>query len=124
MSLANRQQISNATQYDRYPRHYKLMADIHGALFHCAEKSTANVLVFGCSTGEEPFSLAQNYFNRPNQLVDAVDVCEETLRTAKASFSSPRINYFHSRELEKVGPKYDIIFANSVFCVHPPRELL
>src|SRR5579862_6418799 len=77
------------------------------------------ILSFGCSTGEEAYDLACNYF--PESSVIGLDVSAEVIKAAKKERSvDDRVLYdVGSPEvLDKYGP-YDIIFAMSVLCRWP-----
>lgn len=98
----------NYTKMDRYP-------EIFGqAREHFADRPGAELklLSFGCSTGEEAFSL-RTYF--PAAEIVGVDISEWNLKKAKQHSTDERIRFLFSDEqtLEKEGP-FDAIFAMAV----------
>ena len=110
-------QNMHTTQIDRYP-------SIYSAVRSVALKNNLRapkILSFGCSVGLEAFTLAKMYF--PDSAIVGTDLKEALLIEAKRNnecFGS-RVQFFNSAKfpLNNFG-KYDIIFANSVLCVHPP----
>lgn len=92
--------------------------DRHPALFAFARDRLAGIaeprlLSFGCSTGEEPISLA-HYI--PSALIDAVEINPRSLaiaRTKVQAASLSQINLIHDAEPPS-GHRYDAIFCLSV----------
>lgn len=111
-------QRDRTTKSDRYP-------NIFSAVRHLLkDKADAppKILSFGCSTGEEPLSLATLYF--PTSSIIGLDASPEAIAVAKSERSlQGRIVYDVStpETLEKYGP-YDAIFAMSVLCRWPTLE--
>jgi SAM-dependent methyltransferase len=106
-------QKSNVTAYDRHPTIFSTVSLMLKAMEH------PRILSFGCSTGEEPLTLAEKYF--PTARVVGVDVSEPALAKAmELTAKEPRISIRRStREtLTREGP-FDAIFAMSVLCRWP-----
>ena len=104
-------------QEDRYPAVFALAANL------TADQGAKKILSFGASTGREAHTLADKYF--PNSTIVGVDVDEGALTKARRFNRNiaDRVHFFNSMvlPLDTLG-EYDIIFANSVLCVHPlPR---
>ena len=116
-------QISVATIYNRHPKHYRFISEIVKSIYSHEKGKQINILVFGCSIGLEPLSLVQEHFTESNYLIDAVDISDKALKKAKSINSHKRIEFFNSKFLNK-SKKYDVIFANSVFCKHPSPNRL
>ena len=110
------EQVSNVTRMDRYP-----------AIFSVAKAAAGpdpeRILSYGCSTGEEPLTLAQNYF--PGSQILGVDVSDEALARAQIiteGVANVRIARSGRQTIAEAGP-YDIIFAMSVLCRNPlPKD--
>jgi SAM-dependent methyltransferase len=108
-------QVSNVTRGNRYPQVFaaaKLMIEAAGL-------HRGRVLSYGCSTGEEPATLASQYL--PEAEVVGLDVSPEALDTAKRMLAQePRITLDLStpETLAAHGP-YAAIFAMSVLCRWP-----
>lgn len=101
-------QLTSVTSVDRYP-----------ALFAEAVKAVGGdgplkILSFGCSTGEECFSL-KKYFPQAN--VIGVDINLSNLKKAKRNNRFPDVEFHLSSPslIERKGP-YDLIFCLSVLC--------
>jgi hypothetical protein len=108
-------QLKNSTSYNRYPE-----------IFSFAQKtikknnSEIKILSFGCSTGEECFSL-HDYF--PNARIVGVDINTKNLRQCDKKNIHKEIIFLLSNEnnITSNGP-YDIIFAMSVLCSWPATK--
>lgn len=107
---AEQHQLTSTTSYDRYPE-----------LFNAAKNSVSNyenarlsILSFGCSTGEECFTL-RKYF--PYAKIYGTDVDQVNLFLARKANSDPDIQFFYSnvKNIKQHGP-YHIIFCLSVLC--------
>ena len=109
------EQLSNSTKMDRYP-------DIFRVARVAAGPEPLRILSFGCSTGEEPLTLAGTYF--PQSQILGVDVSDEALDQARSlAAGEPNVHIARSSDaaIAEYGP-YDIIFAMSVLCRNPPPE--
>lgn len=99
-------QISNYTEYDRYP-------DLFSAAKELIEgRENLKILSYGCSTGEEVFSLRQ-YF--PEAQLVGVDINKTNIQVATRKNQDNGIIFSHDIEksLATQGP-FDIIFALAV----------
>lgn len=109
-------QISNDTKLDRYPEVFAYASKLLGGTPGDALK----LLSFGCSTGEECFSL-RRYF--PGAWIDGVDVNRKNIRVCEAKNQDPRIRFDVSTENLAVNrPLYDAVFAMSVLCRWPQTK--
>jgi chemotaxis methyl-accepting protein methylase len=104
-------QIADTTRGNRHPD-----------LFHFCQEQLKNkrglkILSFGCSTGEESFSLRE-YF--PDASIFGCDINRKSLSIAQKNNTDDNIKFFLSNEdnLLKNGP-FDLIFALSVLCKEP-----
>jgi SAM-dependent methyltransferase len=111
--MDTRQQPSTSTRLDRYP-----------AIFRAAKAAAGpdpeRILSYGCSTGEEPLTLARKYF--PKSQILGVDVSDEALEQARnrtANAPNVRIARSSERVIAEFGP-CDLVFAMSVLCRNPP----
>lgn len=93
----------NATKPDRYPEVFNACA----AYF--SQNQAVRILSFGCSTGEEVFSLRQ-YF--PHAALLGVDINRRNIRVARASRQKDASMNF-ATELPEQG-QYDAIFCMAV----------
>lgn len=94
-------QKNNTTQYNRYPEIFKVCKSYF-------KGKTPKILSFGCSTGEECWSLT-HYF--PYSKITGVDIDKDIL--FKAELQNHHININYTTELKG---EYDLIFAMSVLC--------
>jgi len=117
--LIPRIQESNATRYNRYKE-----------VFEAVRKSVLpaepeKILSFGCSTGDEPLSLAELWF--PKSRILGLDVSDECLVAAreKTRGVSDRVEIAHSSQaiIDAWAP-FDVIFAMSVLCAWPASKPL
>jgi len=98
-------QISNATQYNRYP---EIFSEIKKIIIN------PKILSFGCSKGLECNTLSDLYFK--DSLIDGVDINKKNILYAVKNNKNSKINYYDDiTNLDK----YDIIFCMSVLCRHP-----
>src|SRR5690554_2721799 len=106
-------QRSTTTKYDRYPHLYK-----HSVKSIKKQTKPVIVLCFGCSTGEEPYTLITKYLS-PDDFIYAIDTNQEAIKEAKQRNSHSQIKYLTNiAEIpEHIG--FDLITANSVLCRHP-----
>lgn len=119
-------QRSHATYENRYPQEYQAVAEY----INNNEPSNPmmKMLSFGSSTGEEAVSLGKLYFNSSkfrNLTIYGVDLDQASLEIAKQKVigltdAIPKIEFFNGNDknIDLYGP-YDVIFANSVLCIHP-----
>lgn len=118
MSVNERIQVSNATEFNRYPKIFGLLASILEN-YHTSE----HILSFGCSTGDELKSLDVLYL-RGHHLT-GVDISESALSQAKSS-TLPRNNqveYFNSKDNGwRVPNRYRAVLALSVLCRWPETQ--
>jgi SAM-dependent methyltransferase len=107
-------QLSHHTKEDRYPA-------IFDAACGCLRSEGAEVLSFGCSTGEEPAALAERL---PTARIVGADMSSYVLKRARRRYSQQTnisfVNAAKSR-LNEMGP-FDAIFAMSVLCRKPATE--
>ena len=101
-------QTSNWTAMDRYPAIFKASRDY----FENSEANALKILSFGCSTGEEVFTL-RRYFSSAHIL--GVDIIEKNLEAAREKNTDERIHFAYSdpETLRTLGP-FDAIFCMSV----------
>ena len=92
---------------NRYPLLFKACAD------YLSPVSNPKILSFGCSTGEEVFSIGQLI---PQAEILGVDINTWCIREAKKKASNPNHTFVHrlSKEFESGGP-FDAIFCMAVF---------
>ena len=98
-------------------RHPEILADLQSMF---SEKSPRKVLSFGCSYGHECADLKELF---PDSEIFGVDCSEEVIETARLNYPLKGVSFAvsdYARILEN-GP-FDLIVANSVFCVWPPRD--
>lgn len=109
--LQEQYQVSTTTRYNRYPKIFIACKWYHTEKL--ASKSL-NILSFGCSTGEECFSLAE-YF--PLAKILGVDINRDVLDLCNRKNTNQNISFLHSNcnDVNNVGP-FDIIFCMSVLC--------
>lgn len=103
---------ANNTKADRFPAVFREVGDRLGALEAC------RVLSFGCSTGEEVFSLRKHL---PRTEIVGIDINRSSIAQAKRAWSNagadPRIS-FHAASSSASEPSqsFDAILAMTVFC--------
>lgn len=109
-------QISNDTTLDRYPEVFAYASE----LLSDTPSDSLTLLSFGCSTGEECFSL-RRYFSEA--WIDGVDVNPKNIRVCRERNQDPKINFEVSGgNLLKSYPSYDAVFAMSVLCRWPQTK--
>lgn len=105
---SNQHQLTSTTSSDRYPELFNEAVREYGAA------TPAKILSFGCSTGEECFSL-KKYF--PLARIVGVDINKQNLKTASRNNNSAEIKFvYSSTENIQLEGKYDLIFCLSVLC--------
>lgn len=99
-------QISNYTAYNRYPDLFLTSKRLIGG------KKNIKILSFGCSTGEEAYTLRE-YF--PDALIIGVDINKHNIQKAISKNHDPKIifSYDIEKTIQDNGP-FDIIFALAV----------
>lgn len=103
-------QTHTTTEFNRYPDIFAFV----GANWPHLQ----NILSFGCSSGEECFSL-RNYF--PNASIFGLDRDQQVLSLAQSKNIDPAI--FFTDSINAI-PNVDAVFAMSVFCRHPESSEL
>ena len=101
-------QLTSVTASDRYP---ELFSEVHSVV---QDKHHLSILSFGCSTGEECFTM-QTYF--PNAEITGVDINKSNLRKANRRNKHHNIKFlFSTPETIIQHGKYDLVFCLSVLC--------
>jgi hypothetical protein len=103
-------QLTSTTEFNRYPELFT-EAKAYAQSFHTESLS---ILSYGCSTGEECFTL-KSYF--PASKIIGADINKSNLRTAAKKNINNDVKFILSTEenLIKEG-KYHMIFCLSVLC--------
>lgn len=115
--LKSRIQVSNATSFNRYPSIFKEVGEIVDTKFD----GNAEILSFGCSSGEEIQTLDLLYIE--NSILVGVDVDDACIGAAKANVAGKRnrVSFYTSSELpDRV--VFDIVLALSVLCRWPDTQ--
>lgn len=111
MGDIQRNQISNATSVDRYPQIFLEVQEMVG------QDTSLDILSFGCSTGQEAFTI-HKYFPKAN--IVGVDVDPDVVEIARKSYGD--IADFHASNDYPTGRQFDVVFAMSVLCVYPQSK--
>lgn len=100
-------QISNYTEYNRYPDLFSKCKELMNG------KKDLKILSYGCSTGEEVFTLRE-YF--PDAFIVGVDINKRNIKKAISKNKDHKIVFSHhvKRTLEQNTP-FDVIFTLAVF---------
>lgn len=100
-------QTSSATRMNRYPWLFKIASKL------LKDIPDPQILSFGCSTGEEVFSIKTHI---PNARIIGVDINQRVLRIARRKNTSNDLKFYHyiDQKWKTEGP-YDCIFALAVF---------
>ena len=100
-------QVSNYTEYNRYPDLFSKCKE----LMH--DRKELKILSYGCSTGEEVFTLRE-YF--PDAFIIGVDINKRNIKKAISQNNDDKIIFSADIEntLAENGP-FEIIFALAVF---------
>jgi len=106
-------QISNATQYDRYPH-------IFNQCVTYFKGKNPKILSFGCSDGREVETLRELYF--PNSFIDGVDISNDMINQCKSKPFDEKINFYLADDFNE--HSYDLIFCMSVLCRWPQTRSL
>jgi len=96
--------ISKCTEYNRYAKHFKEIRNISGP---CKK-----ILSFGCSTGEEVFTLKELYYQKSE--IHGIDIHKDIINSINNK--NTELKFYDS--IESLS-KYDIIFCMSVLCRWP-----
>ena len=109
-------QRATHTGLDRYPDVFAAVSDYLQGL-DLGRGGPLRVLSFGCSTGEECFTLL-GYF--PGAKVFGCDINDEALTTAVRRQEEGGVTFFRSSSdaLARHGP-YDVVFCMSSLCLFP-----
>lgn len=101
-------QLTSTTKENRYPLIFEECSIL--------VKNPEKILSFGCSTGEEVFTLNRFYY--PSSNIIGLDISDKNLKKAreKLDLSSNTIFQNSTEENLKGNAPYDIIFAMSVLC--------
>jgi len=124
--MKNKKQIqpSHGTQMNRYPEQYSFLKELVAQNQSEADKK---ILSFGCATGMEPLTLAQQYFEEPSITIFGVDVADYALsESTKRASEVPegKITILDGREVSpKVHGPFDAVLGNSVFCIYGKRDV-
>jgi SAM-dependent methyltransferase len=102
-------QPATVTSPERHPELFDSVGEL------LAELASPAILSFGCSTGEEVFSLAQRF---PFATVRGIDINPACIRAARhrlAAHPDPRLGFVRAASASSEAPhSYDAIFALSV----------
>lgn len=100
-------QTSSATKKNRYPKLFQTVAMELGGI------SNPKILSFGCSSGEEVFSIKEYI---PDAELTGVDINHRAIRIAKKRTPKGPFHFFHYLEEGWTNADhYDCIFAMAVF---------
>lgn len=99
-------QLSNYTEYNRYPALFSTCQEI------MKYRKGLAILSYGCATGEEVFTL-RDYF--PDARIVGIDINKTNIKKANRKNSDSNIHFSHKIDetLSEYGP-FDIIFALAV----------
>lgn len=102
-------QPENVTRPDRHPALFGLVRA------HLADRTQPRLLSFGCSTGEEAFTLARYL---PDAIIDAVDAnaaCIARARREATRLGQSRVRFVHADSPDAVAPfRHDAVLCLSV----------
>jgi chemotaxis methyl-accepting protein methylase len=105
---AQQHQLTSTTATDRYPELFTEAKEAQG------NNKNIKILSFGCSTGEECFSL-KKYF--PGASIIGVDINRQNLKKAASKNIFKDVKFLNSTEENiKTEGNYDLIFCLSVLC--------
>lgn len=105
-------QTHTTTKLDRYPEIFKFIS--------LNFNNSKNILSFGCSSGEECFTL-KKYFPEAN--ITGVDINNEIINKAINDNKYQNVNFLNYLDFNK-NYYFDCIFAMSVFCRWPETDNL
>jgi SAM-dependent methyltransferase len=108
------------TRMDRYPGIYAAAAHLSHSIRTRMGDRSLRLLSFGCSTGEECFSL-RAYF--PDDEIFGCDINTAVLATARRRQLHGGTTFFHSSDhaLRQHGP-FDMVFCMSSLCLFPESD--
>ena len=118
--IKNQQQQSTATEYNRYPNHYMLTSCLLESIWSPGKNQ--KILVFGCSTGEEHFCLVKKYFYQSNHLIDAVDISEQAIESAKKKINIQGLTIFSPKTFPHL--KNTVLFLLIPYYAHIHHKIL
>ncbi len=103
-------QLTSTTAEHRYPELFRYAAEALKAL----NGDSVSVLSYGCSTGEECFTLRKHF---PTATIIGVDINKNNLKEAREKNSDSKIKFLLSTDenIMREG-KYTAIFCLSVLC--------
>lgn len=105
----NTHQLTTTTKFNRYPEIFTICQKYMDGM-----KDTPKILSFGCSTGEECFSL-RTYF--PKSKIIGSDINKQNIKYCKKVNSDENISFIYSSKDELMKEsKFDIIYCMSVLC--------
>ena len=107
-------QISCATEYDRYPEIFGEIKTLTAKI-----KSGVKILSFGCSTGDEVRTLNDKYFCGCK--IDGLDLNLKIIEEQCKLNINPNVCYY-SDISDVIKDSYDIIFCMSVLCRWPDNS--
>lgn len=118
VSAADIHQVEHTTKRDRYPDVFEAAR----SYFESTGKQPSKILSFGCSTGDECFTL-RTYF--ADSFIVGADINKVSLSIAESQRSDKNIKFVASTasNLAELGP-FDAIFAMSVLCRWPETKFL
>ncbi len=103
-------QYKSSTSIDRYPKTFRFVKSL-------MKGEKLQILSFGCSTGEECFTLS-DYFTGSS--ITGADINIGNIKIAKKNNFNNSIRFILSPDdLLRENLKYDIVFCMSVFCRWP-----
>ena len=114
-----RHQSTRYTEYDRYPKIFSVCKEYFKEKFPSKE---LKILSFGCSTGEECFTI-RKYF--PSAKIIGVDIDKSALHICKKRNTDRNISFVYSDhdKINDIG-SFDIIFCMSILCRWPDTKYI
>ncbi len=104
----NQHQLTSTTKHDRYPKVFAALQQL------VDRQGDVRILSYGCSTGEECFSL-RKYF--PRAMIIGADINLNNLKKALSKNQDSKIRFIESTsELLQANSPFSIILAMSVLC--------
>ena len=99
-------QVPNFTKMNRYPDLFTICQQ------YFKDKENVKILSFGCSTGEEVYSIHEYM---PETTIVGVDISEYNLKECNKKEKKPNISFIHSlSEAYQQSKKFDAIFCLAV----------